>query len=129
MKILERFTVYLLGAFGYGGLELLWRGRTHWSMLLLGGLCFLLMYCIDTEMHAALWQKWLLSAVVVTTLEFLCGCLVNLRLGWNVWDYSGMRGSLLGQICPRYFLLWLLLSIPCSGLAAGLKKLFRLFHT
>ena len=129
LKALELLSVYLLGAFGYGGLELLWRGRTHWTMLLLGGFCFLLVYLINTEMHAALWQKWLLSAAVITTLEFLCGCLINLRLGWNVWDYSGMRGNLLGQICPQFFVLWLLLSIPCSWLSAGLKKLFHLIFS
>ena len=127
-KRYELFIVYLLGAFGYGALELLWRGRTHWSMLLLGGICFVLIYLIVTEFRIAAWRTWLLSAAVITTLEFYCGCLVNLWLGWGVWDYSSLRWNLLGQICPQYILLWLLLSVPCSGLAAGLKKLFRLFH-
>lgn len=120
--VCEFFTVYVLGALGYGGLELLWRGRTHWTMLLLGGLCFVLMYLIDTRMTVRLWQKWVLSAAVITTLEFLCGCLVNLRLGWGVWDYSALRGNLLGQICPQFVLLWFLLSIPCSALAPALRK-------
>ena len=31
--------VLLLGAAGYPLAELCWRGRTHWSMALLGGLC------------------------------------------------------------------------------------------
>ena len=124
-KCVEFLSVFLLGAFGYGGLELLWRGRTHWTMLLLGGICFLLIYLIDTRMYGRCWQKWLDSAAVITTLEFLCGCLVNLRLGWAVWDYSAEPGNLLGQICPLFFLLWLLLSIPCSWIAEGV---FFLFH-
>ena len=121
--VLEFLTVYMFGALGYGGLELLWRGHTHWTMLLLGGLCFMLMYLIDTRMAVRLWQKWVLSAAVITTLEFLCGCIVNLRLGWNVWDYSALRGNLLGQICPQYALCWLVLSVPCSALAAGIRRL------
>ena len=117
MEKFEFLFVYSLGALGYGGLEMLWRGRTHWSMLLLGGLSFLLIYLIVTRLQTQLWKKWLLSAASVTVLEFFCGCLVNLRLGWNVWDYSALPGNLLGQICPQFFTLWLLLCIPCSGLA------------
>ena len=33
--------------------------------------------------------------------------IVNLAFGWNVWNYSGLPGNLLGQICPQYFVLWL----------------------
>ena len=122
MILLETLLIFLTGAFGYGGLELLWRGYTHWTMLVLGGVCFLLLYLIDTRMKEPIWKRWLLSACVITTLEFLCGCIVNLRLGWNVWDYSDVPGNLLGQICPEFFLLWLLLSVPCSALALALRK-------
>lgn len=122
MKILEFLFVYCLGALGYGGLEILWRGHTHWSMLLLGGLSFLLIYLIVTRLPLPLWKQWLLSAVAVTTLEFFCGCLVNLRLGWAVWDYSALPGNLLGQICPQFFVLWLLLALPCSALARLIRQ-------
>ena len=27
--------------------------------------------------------------------------IVNLAFGWNVWNYSGLPGNLLGQICPQ----------------------------
>ena len=39
--------MFLFGGFGYGLIEILWRGRTHWSMVLCGGLCFLVMYLIS----------------------------------------------------------------------------------
>ena len=42
MKVLEYGGVFTAGGLGYGGLELLWRGRTHWSMLLCGGVCAVL---------------------------------------------------------------------------------------
>ena len=36
------------------------------------------------------------------------GCEVTVYpAGWGVWNYSGLPGNLLGQICPQYFVLWL----------------------
>ena len=32
-------------------------------------------------------------------------------VGLDVWDYSGMPGNILGQICPQYMLLWLPVSL------------------
>ena len=122
MAFLEFFSIYLFGAIGYGTLETLWRGYTHWSMLLTGGLCCCLIDLIATRMRDCLWKKWIMCAFVITTVEFLVGCTVNLRLGWDVWDYSGMHLNLLGQICPAFSALWLLLSIPCVSAAQLLKK-------
>ena len=34
---LQTPAVFALGAAGYAALELLWRGRTHWTMALTGG--------------------------------------------------------------------------------------------
>ena len=58
-----------------------------------------------------LWQQILIGAAGITVLEFCTGCIVNLWLGWDVWDYSGMPGNILGQICPQYMLLWLPVSL------------------
>ena len=122
MKVLEYLFAYLFGALGYGGIEMLWRGRTHWTMLMLGGICFLCVYCIAVSSQFSLPGKWTLCTFSITSLEFLCGIVVNLRLGWNVWDYSIMPGNLLGQICPLYALYWFLLSIPCTALAQGMHR-------
>lgn len=122
MTATELLFVYSLGAVGYGGLETLWRGYTHWTMLLLGGMCFLVIYAITVGLRVRRWQKWLLCAAVVTALEFLAGCVVNLYLGWAVWDYGDRPGNLLGQVCPLYAAYWFLLSIPCSGLAYAIRR-------
>ena len=58
-------------------------------------------------------------------MEFYTGCLVNLRLGWQVWDYSAMPFNLLGQVCPGFLLLWLALSLPGLWLCMGLRRLLR----
>ena len=113
MVILEFAFIFIIGAMGYGSIETLWRGHTHWTMLLLGGICLYLMYLVANKMKDKIWKKLILCASIVTTLEFIAGCIVNLNLGWEIWDYSDMKYNLLGQICPVFSMLWLLLSIPC----------------
>ena len=47
-----------------------------------------------------------MGAVIVTFYEFFVGVVVNLRLGWDVWDYSSQPGNVLGQICPVFTGIW-----------------------
>ena len=118
---MEFLLVYTVGGLLYALLELAWRGWTHWTMVLCGGLCFVLMYCISS-MGIPLVRKWLLCAAAITVVEFFTGCLVNLRLGWHVWDYSGLPFNLLGQICPQFLLVWLILSVPGVAICTALRQ-------
>ena len=118
---MEEIVVFALGGIAYGLLELLWRGWTHWTMPICGGICFLIMYVIS-KLNIPLIRKWILSAAGIVTVEFYTGCLVNLAFGWNVWDYSDMPHNLLGQICLRFSLMWLALSIPGTALCSLLRK-------
>ena len=121
---MEIIAVYITGGLIYGLIELIWRGWTHWSMLLCGGACFALMYRISLS-ALPFPGKCLASACVITAVEFVTGCLVNIILKWQVWDYSALPGNLMGQICPQFFLLWLLLSIPGLGLCRLLSTALR----
>jgi len=122
MKTLKDLFIFILGAVGYGGIEILWRGKTHWTMLLLGGVCLLVIDLITRRQTVPSPLRPVLCAAAITVLEFCCGLAVNLRLGWSVWDYSDLPGNLLGQVCPQYALLWLALSIPCSALTDCIEK-------
>ena len=124
MDFLEYLLVGLLGGCGYGALEILWRGETHWTMLFAGWLCFFLIYRIAALRGPGLIRKALLCALAVTLSELLIGCAVNLLLGWQVWDYSDRPFDVLGQVCPEYSLLWLLLSLPLLGLSSLLQRGF-----
>ena len=124
---LEKFkhflTVFLIGALGYVLLELLWRGRSHWTMAVTGGICFLLVYAINNRYsHKKLWQKCLFGAFAISTVEFLVGITVNLWLGWRVWNYSKLTFNLLGQVSLEYSVLWFLLCIPLSYFSLFLYK-------
>ena len=101
------------GGLLYVILELVWRGRSHWTMFMLGCLCFVALGLINEVLpwDMPLWQQVLVGAAIVTVLEFVIGCVVNIWLGWLVWDYSGLPGNILGQICPQYCLLWLPVSL------------------
>lgn len=118
---MELITVYAIGGVLYALMEILWRGWTHWTMILCGGLCFTLMYLISC-LPMALLKKLVMCTAIITTVEFLTGCLVNLVLKWDVWDYSSVPGNILGQICPVYSLMWLGLSYPGMLLCRFLRR-------
>lgn len=114
--------IYLFGALVYGLTELAWRGRTHWTMLVCGGTCFCIMYILSA-LPLPFAVLCVLSAASITAVEFFTGYIVNMRLHWQVWDYSGMRFNLMGQICPRFSAMWLLLSVPGLLLCRRLHSL------
>ncbi|MBQ9990194.1 MAG: hypothetical protein IJP31_04540 [Lachnospiraceae bacterium] len=124
--------LFFIGGRLYTWFELLWRGRTHWTMFLVGGLCFVIMGLLNEYRYTwdmPLVRQSLISAVIITGFEFVTGCIVNLWLGWDIWDYSDLPFNLFGQICLYYFFLWIPLSILGILLDDWLRYLFyRLFH-
>ena len=112
-QYLKLLFLFAVGGLLYNVLELAWRGWSHWTMFFLGGACFVLMGLINEVLPWAMpiWQQTAIGACIITALEFATGCIVNLWLGWGVWDYSEMPGNILGQICPQYFGLWLLVAL------------------
>lgn len=113
-KLCKVLALAAIGGGLYVLIELLARGRSHWTMALLGGLCFLCIGAINEYVPWTLGLIWqmLLGAGIITVLELLTGLLVNVWLGWGVWDYSNMPINLWGQICLPYSLLWCLISLP-----------------
>ena len=49
----------VLGGLAYMGVELLWRGRTHWTMGVLGGVCFVVIGRLNERQGCAppLWAQ------------------------------------------------------------------------
>jgi len=108
-QVYKYFMLLAIGGLLYNLLEMAWRGWTHWTMFALGGICFICLGAINEGIpwETPLWWQVAIGACVITAFEFLTGCVVNLWLGWGVWDYSGMPGNILGQICPQFIILWL----------------------
>ncbi len=108
MKLWKHFVLFYLGGAGYMTLEFLWRGRSDWSMFLLGGVCFLVIGRLF-RIALPLAIRLLLCAGAVTALELLAGLLVNQN--FSVWDYRALPYNYLGQICLNYSLLWIPVSL------------------
>lgn len=117
-----------IGGAAYVGVELLWRGRSHWTMAVLGGLLFLLIGAINEVVpwDMPLMLQSLMGAGAVTLAELAAGILLNLWLGLGIWDYSGQPLNLWGQICLPYSLLWIPLAMAAVVLDDWLRYwLFR----
>ncbi len=124
-KAIENLVLFLFGGAAYSLIEVLFRGYTHWSMTVTGGLCLVLLYRhFSVRPREPLLMKCLFGAIVITALEFGAGCIVNLWLGWHVWDYSGMMFNLFGQICLPFSVLWFFLTIPIAGLCNFFERKF-----
>ena len=117
MKSHNKFKISLkylfLGCIGgsiYCILELMWRSWTHWTMFILGGICFIALGLINEIItwDMPLTIQMLIGCIFITILEFITGCIVNLWLGWNVWNYTTL--DFLGQISIGSSILWFFLS-------------------
>ena len=115
--------LFILGAIGYAAIETIWRGHTHWSMMIAGGLCFMLFSIVADKMKDKhILVKAGVCAVGVTAIEFIFGVVFNLWLKMDVWDYSNMPLNLLGQICPLFSLIWVGIAVAFLPLADIINK-------
>lgn len=119
MKIWKYSFLFCLGGGVYAIVELLWRGRTHGSMFLLGGACFLLLGKLR-RLPLSWPSLTVLGAIAVTAGELATGLLVN--RDYSVWDYRGLPANFLGQICLQFSLLWMPLSLFAMGLYSSVEK-------
>ena len=120
MTMKNNFILFLLGAFLYGLIEIIWRGYSHWTMMLAGGICLIIFSIIDEKFkNVPMLYKCILGSACVTSIEFVFGVVFNIFLKQQIWDYSRVPLNLLGQVCLLYSVLWgflCLAAIPFSGL-------------
>ena len=116
--------VFLFGALGYPALEILWRGNTHPTMSLAGGICAVLLFSINRALApGSFFLRLLASGAAITLTELTFGVIFNLGFGLNVWDYSSLPLQLCGQICLPYSLLWCVIALPfCLFCARPTKR-------
>ena len=121
----ELSNIFIIGGILYGLIEIIFRGYTHWSMVITGGLCFLIFYILNITLPTnSLLIRCIVSLVVITTLEFYTGYIVNILLKWNVWDYSSLAYNVKGQICLTFSAIWFLFGIPMTFLSNYLRSVF-----
>ena len=113
MRLFKGVALFLMGGTGYVTLEYLWRGRSHGSMFLAGGTCFLLLGKLD-KLSLPLPLRGILGTGIITGVELLAGLIFN--RDYRVWDYRHLPANFLGQICLRFSLLWIPVSLGAMGL-------------
>lgn len=125
-NFLKYLILFSLGGIFYLIIELLWRGYSHWTMFVLGGVCFVLIGVINELLpyDMPLIIQMLIGTFIITSLEFVTGCIVNLYLHLNVWSYYDMPYNIMGQICLPYMFLWFLLSSVCIVVDDYLRFMF-----
>ena len=127
MKLIKKYVVFFfVGGVGYGLLELLWRGYTHPTMLLAGGICFAVFSLIADKLYTLpLLLKAVIAALAVTVVELIFGLVFNLWLGLGVWDYTNRPLNLFGQICAPFTLLWCLIGIVFIPVAEAMNRHYQ----
>ena len=92
-------------------------------MIILGGLCFISCGLLNEILpwKMVLSKQMFIGAIIVTVLEFVTGYVVNIKLGWNIWDYSQLPFNIYGQVCLFFSLAWYYV----SGLAIILDDYLR----
>ena len=67
------------------------------------------------------WTMLLLAIILAVPLErfgaelpwempLMAGLIINVWLGMGVWDYSAMPGNIMGQVCPQFLAMWMILA-------------------
>ena len=121
--ILKEFIIFIIFGLMYVTIELLYRGYTHYSMFIVGGICGVLIGLInDNTPDMPLLPQCVLGTVIITVIELLTGLFLNVYLGLNVWDYSNQPFNFMGQICPQFCIIWCILSILVIRIDDWLKE-------
>ena len=124
-RVREHAQFAVIGGLVYVLIEIFWRGHSHWTMAVLGGVCFVAIGLLNE-----VWPKMpvllqmALGALIVTVAELVTGLIVNVWLGWQVWDYSHLPLNFMGQICLPFTAAWFALSGVAIALEDALHKIF-----
>ena len=114
----KKAVLFSIGGGIYVLLELLWRRRSHYTMFLLGGSCFLLLGKLNPRLHPAV--RMVLGSAICTAGELLVGLTCN--RDHRIWDYRMLPGNYRGQICWLFSLLWAPLSLLGGWLCRRLEN-------
>ena len=134
-NIKKTVIIFLIGFCIYPAIEIIWNTILTpmnckifvglFSMGVLGGVLLVILGNLNEikfiREKCPVFIQALLGGLIITLLEFLMGLIVNVWLGWNVWDYANMPFNIMGQVCLLYSVLWVVL----SPLAFWLDDIFR----
>ncbi len=131
MKTAKILIIWLVMGTCYFALEGLWRipqgGYANILMLPIGGFCGLLVGSVNQFprfYNMKVWKQAAIGTVIVLAVEYVSGCVLNIRLNFDIWDYSDMAFNINGQICPQFAALWFLLMPTAIWLEDYIRFIF-----
>lgn len=81
-------------------------------MFLVGGVAGVLLGLLNASTfmneHVNIFWQSVIGALIILACEFVSGCILNLWLHFNIWNYT-FPGNLLGQICIEFAVVWFLI--------------------
>lgn len=107
-KLSKYIFLWAMGGCLYYSFELIFRGFSHWTMFVLGGICFLFIYIQGkiVKWKDSIFIQVIRCIIFVTSMEFITGIIVNKWLDLNIWDYSRLPFQLFGQICLPFMIIF-----------------------
>lgn len=115
--------IFFIFGIMYVTIEVLFRGYSHISMFILGGLCGLIIGHLDEWMpKISIIKQCILGSIIITLLEFVFGYILNIKLGLNIWDYSNLKFNIMGQVSLLFTGAWIILSFPAIKIDNYLRK-------
>ena len=118
-------TIFIIFGLIYGLLEILWRGYTSLSMIIVGGICGLIVGLINEKFNYSVLSQMVIGMVAVTVIEFVSGYVLNIKLGLGIWDYSNMKYNFMGQICPQFSMACFFLSYAIIYIDDYIRKVMK----
>lgn len=122
--VFKYFILFNVGGLLYMLIEIAYGGSTHWTMGILGGICFILIGLIDSYYELPLYKQMLMGTIIITSLEFIAGAILNLGFHLDIWDYSKLPFNILGQVCLPFSIIWFFLSLPALLLDDWIRSSF-----
>lgn len=112
-NIFKYLVLGIIGGVTYIMMELLYRSYTHWSMFIVSAIAFILIGLINEYISWNMkpWKQMLIGSGIVTVMEFISGYILNIKLGWHIWDYSNVPFNVMGQICLPFSIAWVFISL------------------
>lgn len=131
-RVVDDFVTWFAGGMIYFYFEILFRGYSHYSMIICGGLCVLIVGRLGKLFFDSFENKFLpiilimlFGSIIITSLEYVTGIIVNVELNNCVWDYSERDYNVSGQICLEFSALWSALSLLCVAIDDIVRRVMR----
>ena len=113
MKISKNILLAIIGGFLYYIIEILYKGTSHVAIFFISGICFVLIGLLNCKkIKISFISQMFISSIIITTIEFISGYILNICFGLNIWSYYHIPYNILGQICLPFSILWFFLSAP-----------------